>query len=1649
MSSESQEYNDSKESTNNEKKIDDKKHVENLMNVSYSYPDPADPELQKKIYEKREYILHRYNDRPDLNDYNDIKEYRDNICARSFTLHDHQAMLSNFINPDTPYKGVLVFHGLGSGKCLSKDALINVNGNLVLAHEIWNNNFTEIIKDEENGEWSIPKEELLVNSYDDLTRKIVKKKVTHLYREKVNTKLREIVLDNGSTIKITYSHKLLTIDGFTNNLSEGDYVCIPKTLHNFPEKNKLNVTNELAYLMGWQISEGHERLTNLKITQYDTTILNLIKNAAQKVGETYKLNMNNMPIRNTELDIWSKDYVTFLKKNGYTWYGNTSATKQFPSFIMNCGKEKLKIFLKAYFDAEGSVNVKKMQIEIASASEIIMKQLVTLLKIFGIYLRTTIKIKCATNTVNKTKRPYYYGYISSDDLITFQNEINFDVINKKEKLEIIANKKHNTNVKIIPYTKQLDELHLQVPLPKRQFINFHYLGCKAGIGKYKLQKPTINTLKETCKNLTHVNTTQSLKTMYNVDNNKSLILSKFVADTRKEMSKEVLYAKIISINEIDYDDYVYDLEIEDTHNFVAENIICHNTCVGVAIAEKFKALVQKYNTKIVILVGGPLIKENWKQHLLLCTGETYLKYQDKSVYIDDAEKAKNEKMAMIQALQYYKFMSYKSFYKHVIGEKITDRQSDKKGKVTYRKTAEGEFERDVAIDRIYNLNNTLVVIDEAHNLTGNTYGEALKYIIKNSTNLKVVLMSGTPMKNLGSDIIEMINFIRPLNSQIERDKVFNSEKGHLMDFKPGGLDYLKNMMRGYISHIRGADPLTFAKRYDKGIVPKGLMFTKVIRCDMLEFQKKTYMEAIEQNQEDTLDRKSEAVANFVFPVLSTDKKELIGHYAGEGLNLLKNQLKINGELVNKKLSKIMFGHENEKDLVYLTQDGHSITGKILKKENLKYFSIKFYKALKKIGRLVWSKKGVSTGFIYSNLVKVGISLFSEILVQNGYLEYQDDYNNYQINPNTVCYFCGKTHAEHNGNAEKHVESDSDSDDESDEHDGKQVKGKGLDLKISDSSTEFEYDKKKAKSIPPHTFRPATFIVITGKSNEEALEAMPEDKMNIIKNVFNTLENKDGRNLKLVLGSRVMNEGISLRHVKEVFVLDAYFNFGRIDQVVGRAIRHCSHYKLMSEENVYPIVNVYKFVVALEGALSTEEELYQKAELKYLLIKKIERAMKEVAIDCPLNRNGNIFKEEVEQFKGCEEKGDCPAICDYTSCSFICDDIKLNSKYYDPERMLYKKIDKGSVDYSTFTQGLARNEIEFAKDRIKEMYIMGSIYTLESILDHVKASYDKEKIDLFDEFFVFKALDELIPMTENDFNTYKDTIIDKHNRPGYIIYVNKYYIFQPFDQNEDIPMYYRTQVTNTVSQQQLSLYNYLKNTETYQSYREKGKQQKEDDKMLQKEDQPYYNFDDTMDYYDNRDEYDFVGFIDKEVSRRKTKSMEETKDVFKLREKRAKVLEKKRATGVPSLKGAVCETSKSKKYLQKVAGKLGITIPKGTLTRTDVCVNIRDQMLLLEKYSTTKEGNKFTYVMIPSDHPTFPFPYNLEDRVEDIINKIKKEVGSKIEIGVKTKKKTTGPEKGYPSYTITIKNDGTIKQYKDFIEKLGAKLESGNYIIEVE
>ncbi len=1007
------------------------------------------------------------------------------------------------------------------------------------------------------------------------------------------------------------------------------------------------------------------------------------------------------------------------------------------------------------------------------------------------------------------------------------------------------------------------------------------------------------------------------------------------------------------------------------------------TGTAISIAENFKDIVKKYNTKIYILVPGPLLKENWKDEIIKFTGSNYINdLMNQLGYIDEIEESKAKRNALKDALQYYKIMTHRGFYKKVLGEKVKDiRETDDK-KNKYRITDDGDIERDISIDKIENLDNSILIVDEVHNFTGNEHGEALKKIIKKSKNCRLLLLSATPMKNLASDIIELINYLRPENDQLKKDKIFNNNSNHLMDFKKGGEEYFENMCNGYISYYRGANPLLFAKRVDMGEIPPGLIFTKCIRCKMNKFQKITYDNVAKINIDDTLERSTSSVANIAFPVLSKDKLKIEGSKGEEGINIVKSNLKTNKDIYLKKLNEVFFDGKikNVEEIVYESMNTESITGLIYKKEYLNLFSTKFYEVLMNINSKVEGKNGSGTIFIYSNLVKVGIEVFQEILLQNGYLEFKED-QNYTIIENTLDYKTG--------------------------------------IPFSDFT----------KKYPKRKFYPATFIRITGKTDETEDE-LPDAKKRILDNYFNNIENSEGRLLKIILGSRVMNEGITLENTSEVHILDVYYNFGRVEQIIGRAIRQCKHYKVTSEENPYPTVKVYKYVVRMNNdELSSEENLYRKAELKYLLVKKVERSMKKVSIDCPINYNGNVFQDEIKENENCvkpdinSKKNKnikiCPERCDFMNCDYICNDKKLNLKYYDRTSKIYKKISKVNLDYSTFTDELAKNEINSAKDKIKDLFKLKYVYTLREILNLIKSTFKVDQRELFEDWFVYQALDKLIPTQKNEFINFKDTIYDKYNTAGYLIYRGIFYIFQPFEQDENVPMFYRKNYTKELLNQ-LSLYSYLKSNKLLDSV-EKLKEEVTDNLKQEK-----YDFKSNQEYYDERDEFDIIGIIDTFSGNRKLTIGKEG-DVFKIRNKRDKVLDKKRGIGIPSSKGAVCYSSKDKSQLKKIANIVGMTEYNKKNSRIDTCLQIRDRLLYLEKYSTGKDNK--TYMIIPFNHPIHIFPFNLEDRiryVNDKFNEIEEQ-----NIKFKFKKINNGiflgkRDKKYDSYQVTFSFNGELK-----------------------
>ena len=1275
---------------------DDEKKIINNMKKDYSYPDQSDINFQYKLYKKREFYYNKIPNRKILTEYEDIKKFRDKACGGSFQLRSQQYLLSNFINPATSFKGLLIYHGTGTGKCVHPSTIVDIYNDYNDIYitrkkilDIWDtmyekNNVT--YKDNENGEWlDATSEELYVESYNSDTLCYEKKQIIRLYREKINGYLRSITLEDNYNIICSINHI------FFHNL--------------YKWTNKLNI-NDIIY--------------------------------------------------------------------------------------------------------------------------------------------------------------------------------------------------------------------------------------------------TLDGMK-----------------------------------------------KIINIKHIQYNGYIYDLEVDSTHSYIANKIICHNTCAAIAIAENFKDQVKKYGTKIHILVPGQLIKESWKDDIIKCTKETYLKDVSLNIgYMNKNEQSKQMKQAKLLSQQYYKIMSYRSFYKKVLGQKISDNkflQVENKIKKSYRKNVEGEYERDIPIDRIDILDNTLLIIDEAHNITDNEYGNAVKKIIEKSTNLKIILLSATPMINFADEIIQLLNFIRPIDDQIRRDNVFTSDRTHTMSLKSNGIEYLKNMANGYVSHYRGGNPYTYAESIDIGEIPKELIYTKLFRCKMMDFQQKTYIKVV-QEQDDSLDRKSQSVSNFCFPGLSNDKKSIIGYKGKEGLNIVRNQLKTNLILLQKTINDTFFeGKLNNNEIINDLDQNKSITGMIFKKENIKFFSTKFYNALENLDEVVEGKKGAGTVFIYFNLVKIGIELFTEVLNINGYLEYNEN-GNYIINNNT-----------------------------------------------KDAITGLSYEEFIQNKINRQFF-PATYITLTGQT-EDTKFVQADLKKKILDSVFNIVSNKDGRFIKLVLGSKVMNEGITLENVSEVHIMDVYFNLGKIHQVIGR------------------------YVVSLDNVLSTEELMYQKAEKKYILIKEIERSLKEISFDCPLNYHGNIFPEEIQKYENCtiidkyidmtpQERNNtilCPQQCDFTKCIYKCFDNKLNLKYYNKNKNIYNKISKHRLDFSTFTNILAFNEINYAKNIIKKLFKFKYVCTLDECINIIRNSYKGEKKKLFEDFFVFKALDELIPINENDFNNFSDTIYDKFNIPGYLIYREKFYIFQPFDLNEDVPMYYRSNFYSNLFND-ISLYSYLKSSNILNIINSVELTKKDIKKHI-------YDFKNVINYYDNKPDYDYVGIVD--LSSIKKRSLNEViPDVFKLRSKKMKISSKRRGVGIPSLKGAVCESSTNKFELLKILKKIKVYTSKYfniehneiLTSRTSICLSIRYFLLFLEKYSLNKDNNKLTYFIIPTNHSTHRFPYNLEDHVDFLIDYLKNTININFTYNINIQSNGIFEyirDISYPKYIINIPNSTELSDHMNLLKSLNFILDKNIWTLIIE
>jgi SNF2 family DNA or RNA helicase len=90
--------------------------------------------------------------------------------------------------------------------------------------------------------------------------------------------------------------------------------------------------------------------------------------------------------------------------------------------------------------------------------------------------------------------------------------------------------------------------------------------------------------------------------------------------------------------------------------------------------------------------------------------------------------------------------------------------------------------------------------------------------------------------------------------------------------------------------------------------------------------------------------------------------------------------------------------------------------------------------------------------------------------------------------------------------------------------------------------------------------------------------------NAIRKIYNSKENDDGKLIQVIVGSPAIKEGVSLLRCRQVHILDPYWNYSRLEQIYGRAVRFCSHKTLPKRERT---VDIYLYVATTRKSKLTK------------------------------------------------------------------------------------------------------------------------------------------------------------------------------------------------------------------------------------------------------------------------------------------------------------------------------------------------------------------------------------------------------------------------------------------------------------------------------
>jgi hypothetical protein len=820
------------------------------------------------------------------------------------------------------------------------------------------------------------------------------------------------------------------------------------------------------------------------------------------------------------------------------------------------------------------------------------------------------------------------------------------------------------------------------------------------------------------------------------------------------------------------------------------------TCSAISVSEEMRDYLNQMGiTSKIIVVASPNVQDNFKLQLFdeqklqlvdglwnirACTGNKFLKEINP---MNMKGLIKENVILQIKSIihKYYEFFGYTEFANYIIKISELDNSIVKTNK-----------ERDAYVRRKLqkHFNNRLVIIDEVHNIrisddnkNKRTALELFK-LVQNVNNLRLLLLSATPMYNSYKEIIWLINLMNLNDGRptIDVKDVFNNDGMFKTDKagNPIGKDLLERKATGYISFVRGENPYTFPYRIwpeefakdntfktkemganemganatEAGMgttigyprmqlnnkpVIQPIEFLSLYLTTVGDYQNKGYtyiMNKLKKNfVSSTKIPTFENMESFGFTLLQKPLEALNIVYPDERLDLLNDDLS-NIDEIKIDTNQIVGEAGLFRIMDYECSPSPCRTGE--EGKNQKRFNFK-YKNEEKYGR-IFSPSEIKK---YSSKIS---SVCQQIMKSKGVILVYARYISGGILPIALALEeLGFTRA----------------------RDGKSLFEKAPTEPIDAITLE-----PKSKYTQSKPFQGAKYTMITGD------KGFTPDSVADIK-MLTTDDNADGSKIKVVLISQAGSEGVDLKFIRQVHIIDPWYNMNRIEQIIGRAVRNCSHKKLpFSQRNV----EIYLYGTLLKNDVEESADLYvyRLAELKAVQIGNISRVLKSIAVDCILNYEQTGFtitnmKQTVRQ-----ELSSGLIIKDYQigdkEFSSTCDYMKKCEYYCNPTPETEITLETAKLD--TYNETFIVKNTDKVMNKIKMLMKDRFFYRKADLITRINLikSHPLSEIDA--------ALTQLV-------DDKYEFLTDKYGRLGNLVNVDDLYLFQPTElTNNHISVYER-------------------------------------------------------------------------------------------------------------------------------------------------------------------------------------------------------------------------------------------------------------------